>query len=232
MLDEPPEDLPLHRAAATGVYGPDLDALIASQPEALTLEDEQGMLPLHHACGHGHVATALALLAAEPRAVRTRAVGGILPLHLACGQASDCTELVTQLLSAGPEAAASPDRRGCLPLHLAASSGAPLSVMRALLAADRRSAAAQDAAGQTAAHCAAALPTHPEALALLLDVNPQVRVLPRSMTMSCLGAARWTQCYRVWAVGTRTVGGRDVPCDPLQATLSHVARGVHTNREN
>lgn len=146
------------------------------------------MLPLHHACAHGHASPAatLALLRAYPGAAQARAVGGLLCLHLACDKRGEHTaEIVTLLLDAGsegnaggwPGAASSPDRRGRLPLHAAAASGAGVSVARALLAADRKAASATDAAGATPAHYAAATAESAETLVLLLDVHGQARAL-------------------------------------------------------
>ena len=172
----PPSELPVHVAAAAGVCGPELEALLVAHPGAVREEDSAGFLPLHHAAAHGHAPTVQLLLAAHAQGVHQRAVGGLLPLHLACQcSTGGAVEVVTLLLSAGPEAATSPDRRGRLPLHVAASCGAGTAVVRALLAADRRTAAALDAASQTPAHCAATQVDHADTLALLLDVNPQVR---------------------------------------------------------
>ncbi len=176
---EPSPELPVHVAAAAGVSGEELAALLAANPQACGTEDAHGLLPLHHACAHGRAASACvaALLAAHPPGVRTRAVGGLLPLHLACECRSEhAVALVALLLEAAPETAGSPDRRGRLPLHVAAGSGVSTGVARALLAADRKAATAIDAAGATPAHYAAAAPESAETLVLLLEVNPQARV--------------------------------------------------------
>jgi ankyrin repeat protein len=170
----PPSELPVHVAAAAGVSGPELEALLLAHPGATGAEDSQGLLPLHHAAAHGHAPTTQLLVVAHAPGVHHRAVGGLLPLHLACQCSADALEVVTLLLEAGPEAATSPDRRGRLPLHVAASCGAATAVVRALLAANRRASTALDAAGQTPAHCAATRVDHADTLALLLDVNPQV----------------------------------------------------------
>ena len=63
-----------------------------------------------------------------------------------------------------------------LSLHVAAGVGAPLGIIRALLAAHRRGSSEVDGSGRSPALAAAAAGARAaDALALLLDVHPQAR---------------------------------------------------------
>lgn len=76
------------------------------------------------------------------------------------------------------------DRRGCTPLHLTVSHNGPLSLIKTLLKTWPGAAAAKDADGATALHHAAAKRASAEAVAALLEANPEAVKLQSTLKLT------------------------------------------------
>ncbi len=130
------DNFALHNACSRADADADVvAALLVAHPEAALEEDGFGDLPLHAACSsNAPIAVVRALLAENPAALSKTGKNGVFVLHAACGRRDADSGIVDALLAAHPEAARAKDKSGNLPLHVACASGAPIAIVRALLA--------------------------------------------------------------------------------------------------
>jgi ankyrin repeat protein len=114
-------------------------ALLRACPEAAQEQDNDGLLPLHHAVnGEPAKETLLAVLEAFPEAAMCGGHQNCLPLHRALCNLSTLgkkatTEIILALLNAGPEAAGMKDMGTNYPLLYAVKYEHEVEVVRALL---------------------------------------------------------------------------------------------------
>jgi ankyrin repeat protein len=145
--------LPLHMAAANEKSQESLiHRLIQLNPRCASLEDREGMLPLHLACERGKAWDngTQCIYDAFPQGLRQAESNsrGWLPLHMAAVCPHDTGELITKLVELYPEAACIPDKEGRYPLHLACSAGKNwLGGLQALFDANPSALAAVDKTG-------------------------------------------------------------------------------------
>ena len=129
-------NLALHNACSRADANADVvAALLAAHPGAALEKDGFGDLPLHAAySSNAPIAVVRALLAENPAALSKTGKNGVFVLHAACGRPDADAGIVDALLAAHPEAARAKDKSGNLPLHVACANGAPIAIVRALLA--------------------------------------------------------------------------------------------------
>ena len=123
----PEEDIPNQNGRAIHAL---LSEVLRANPEAATVADKEGRLPLHLAAlntneDEGAMRALLSeLLQANPEAATVADKEGRLPLHLAALNTNSnggiMRALLSELLQANPEAATVADQEGHRPLHLAA----------------------------------------------------------------------------------------------------------------
>lgn len=151
---------PLHIAAITHAPLSVVNVLLSTgdPPGAAARKRTRGRLPHHTASLHGAHDALAALVAVFAHGTSQRDGDGCLPLHLAAsavaasGDAAlpigaerpsggatkpsdDAARVTALLLDANPDSASEVDLSGMLPLHYAALHGAPVAVVRLLLAA-------------------------------------------------------------------------------------------------
>jgi len=130
----------LHNAAARGFSVNLLRLLLVAFPNCSKVQDKNGMLPLHHACGGNNandiMSTVKNLLDAnpegvripdnigrtpsqllEPLAARRDETGMLLLHHQAASSSGFDDDILSFLFGAYPEGIATPDKCGMLPLH-------------------------------------------------------------------------------------------------------------------
>ena len=163
----PEEDIPNQNGRAIHAL---LSEVLRANPEAATVADKEGRLPLHLAAlntneDEGAMRALLSeLLQANPEAATVADKEGRLPLHLAALNTNEdegaIRTLLSELLQANPEAATVADKEGRLPLHLAAlNTNSNGGIMRALLSellqANPEAATVADQEGHRPLHLAA-----------------------------------------------------------------------------
>lgn len=109
---------PIHVAAAKGDLGK-VKALLRANPKLVSLADEDGAGPLHHAVAGGHKAVVEFLLASKAD-VNGKKNNGVTPLHVAA--ALGRTEIAKLLHAKGADPKAE-DNKGRTPLSLAETNG-------------------------------------------------------------------------------------------------------------
>lgn len=97
-----------------------IHSLIRHYPQAVTMVDNKGRTPLHHACSNPAITLPViqCLIRHYAAAVRIKDENEMLPLHRACWYGVPI-EVVDFLVDQYPEASQCPDEDGELPLHLA-----------------------------------------------------------------------------------------------------------------
>lgn len=139
------------------ICGDAVRVLLQSTPEAATVEDNFGRLPLHVAVDREApwMFAVEQLLDAYPEALNRRDGGGRLPLHIAVDRKEPSLEVVRLLLLRHPAAASARRGVGRLPLHYAVFAERPnIEVLRCLLAANPDGAATADVYGRLPLHYA------------------------------------------------------------------------------
>jgi ankyrin repeat protein len=97
-------------------------------------KDDEGRLPIHHACSKGAPEAVIdALLKASPKGAQSKDDQGRLPLHHACRKSSS-ERIIRTLLRVYPRAAQIKDDQDKLPIHYACQNGTSPSVINVLLA--------------------------------------------------------------------------------------------------
>ncbi|KAI3433468.1 hypothetical protein D9Q98_003280 [Chlorella vulgaris] len=120
--------------------------LLAANPGAAAIPDEQGMLPLHWAALGGETFTCQLLLDGAPNTATTVDLLGKLPLHMAAGYGhADTCQL---LLNAAPDTVRTASVDGMLPVHWAAYRG-HTATCELLLDAAPQTAAMPNSEGRT-----------------------------------------------------------------------------------
>jgi hypothetical protein len=162
-------------AAANG-HDSFVQLLLAANPGAAAIPDEQGMLPLHWAALGGETFTCQLLLDGAPNTATTVDLLGKLPLHMAAGYGhADTCQL---LLNAAPDTVRTACVDGMLPVHWAAYRGDTATCQLLLNAApDTVRTASVD--GMLPVHWAA-YRGHTATCELLLDAAPQTAAMPNS----------------------------------------------------
>ena len=157
--------------------------LVTLYPEAASITDDAGRLPLHviAKCGEGWSDDAESVLAAHPAAARIRAGRSApcharLPIHMAAAGPDAGPELIARLIAAHPRGVSMPDGFGKLALHLACESGKAWEDGVRILYEAYPSAVAEkedNGRGWTALHMAASCPhCGPGLIDSLIEIHP------------------------------------------------------------
>jgi len=125
--------LPIHHACSRAMCKK-IDLLLAYDPlQALLVEKDTRMLPLHLACRCTYVnfdmETFRQLIEAYPQGAKEKDINGCLPLHYACDAAvvrPDNQDIVSELLKIYPEATQIRDKTNYLPFHYMQQNFAPV----------------------------------------------------------------------------------------------------------
>jgi len=137
-------DLPLHLACRRAPVAqasslPMLRLLIEAWPNAMSVQDGDGFLPLHYACRNVKVVasdteeiqapleTIKLLVEPRPESLQIKTDLGMLPLHWACFDPIAPTDVICCLVELSPKTVSEKDYKGRLPLHLACAqmTGSP-----------------------------------------------------------------------------------------------------------
>lgn len=183
---------PLHMLCKIpGPPGPPPDILgsvLGCQPEAAGSVDNNGWVPLHHACANGAGYRSLAMLCdVLPSAKVAQDLRGRTPLHFTFfrsqvgggglgtreSEEANAAAIVSLLSDTG--AAELADEGGMLPMHYACAYGTPDPVLRVLASAHPVSTVATEKKGRTPLHLAmvnAHRVASPEAVRFLLEASP------------------------------------------------------------
>jgi len=95
-----------------------IQVLVEAWPDAVHAQDNNGRLPLHHACQRGCTDDEIQFLVRSwPESCQVLTKDGQLALHLACGCHSSSATLI--LLDCYPQAVRFKDKSLHLPLHIA-----------------------------------------------------------------------------------------------------------------
>lgn len=117
--------MPLHLACRERGSKAVIAALLATNPEAAKVKDDEGRLPLHLACRQGVAVQIVdSLIVCHYRASRTPDAYALLPIHWACAQNAS-VGIVESLLRANPDSLDHKDKWGRSPLSLAQASTNP-----------------------------------------------------------------------------------------------------------
>mmetsp|Transcript_5812 Transcript_5812/g.12646 ORF Transcript_5812/g.12646 Transcript_5812/m.12646 type:complete len:851 (-) Transcript_5812:90-2642(-) len=170
-------------SSTVGGIGSIVRNLVTLYPEAASVADDDGRLPLHviAKCGEGWSDDAESVLAAHPAAAQIRAGRSApcharLPIHMAAAGPDAGPELISRLVAAHPRSASMPDGLGKLPLHLACESGKAWEDGVRILYEAYPSAVAEkedNGRGWTALHMAASCPhCGPGLIDSLIEIHP------------------------------------------------------------
>ena len=123
--------------------------MLDSYPKSAGHKDDEGRLPIHHACSKSAPESIVdALLRACPKGAQSKDDQGRLALHHACRKrATD--RVVRTLLRVYPRAAQIKDDQDKLPIHYACQHGTTTSAVAHLLTAYADSVAVKNGFGQT-----------------------------------------------------------------------------------
>lgn len=158
-----------------------LQQLVNVFPESIFITNDQGDLPLHHACSNTDtpLEAVKVLVEKHPVSVQVKDASGRLPLHRAIDLGRTETiearyawkEVVEFLLDTFPDAVSNVDDNGKLPIHSACRRRAPIETVQLLLNHHNDSCEGLDAVdteGQIPLHYAVL----PETVQLLLNKYP------------------------------------------------------------
>ena len=163
--------------ALYGLCGDTLRVLSDSEPNAATVEDQFGRLPLHVAVDRDNpwMQTIQDLTNAYPEALDCRDGSGRLPLHIAVDRQEPSLEVVSYLVANNPESASARRGVGRLPIHYACFPDVPnLGVVKCLNAAFPLGARICDVYGRLPLHYSVEKQYPQERLVtLLLDEYPE-----------------------------------------------------------
>jgi len=132
------DSLLLHIACWYGAPLETIQLLLDLYPDAISIKDDHGEIPLHSACDNTEPSfeTIELLISQYPDAVHTPKIHAMLPLHLAL-QCGASTNIIMTLLNHFPDAAKHVTGRGKLALHYALGgtgiSFAPFEVIKQLV---------------------------------------------------------------------------------------------------
>jgi len=97
-------------------------SLLTCYPKGATSKDDEGRLPIHHACSKGAPPDVIsALLSSSPKSAASKDDQGRLPLHHACRKNPN-NDIIELLLKAYPKGAQIKDDQEKLPIHYACHS--------------------------------------------------------------------------------------------------------------
>eukprot|EP00984_Skeletonema_dohrnii_P027898 scaffold17605_cov124-Skeletonema_dohrnii-CCMP3373.AAC.2 len=106
-LDPEPPDWSLHNACKEGKSLAVIKGLLEKSTSATAVQtpDQDGYLPLHHACKQGKCSFEVikALVKEHPESLKVGTLDGKLPLHLACHDRNQPFEVIEYLIDAYPE---------------------------------------------------------------------------------------------------------------------------------
>jgi ankyrin repeat protein len=162
LMIQNPHDLysgfyPLHMALRYRAGGDIVRAILKAKPEAATLRDGSGSLPLHVALEHSSTTIVEIVLKAFPEGSQLTDGVGSLVLHRAC-----CYDKATRLLLRSyPEGVRAKDAFDRLPLHNAIMCNASSTTVQDLVTVFPDGLLQQDLDGDTPLHKASAGVGHP-----------------------------------------------------------------------
>jgi len=126
-----------------------VEVLLASYAKAAMSKDDEGRLPVHHACSKGAPESVIdALLKASPKGAQSKDDQGRLPLHHACRKNAS-ERVIRTLLRVYPRAAQIKDDQDKLPIHYACQHGSTPTIIMLLLTTYPESVFAQNGFGST-----------------------------------------------------------------------------------
>lgn len=141
-----------------GLCGDTLRILLSACPDAATVEDSFGRLPIHASCESSQpwLGAIENLIASSPEALMRRDGGGRLPLHVVCeGRHVPDVNLVNLLLKANPDAASARRGVGRVPLHqIMFSDRIPMDTLKSLCSAYPEGVKTKDFYGRVPLHYA------------------------------------------------------------------------------
>eukprot|EP00887_Chlorella_sp_A99_P004094 scaffold23.g4094.t1 len=163
--------------------------LLAADPAAASVANEEGWLALHFAAARGHATALQLLLAAAPAVTGAGDQYGKLPLHWAAKEGQ--TAAIQLLLAAAPEVATAADQNGRCPLHLAAQEGHAAPILL-LLAAAPEAAAVATIIGALPLHLTAGAMDDAAVTELLLAAAPETEraLIHDGRSALCLAASQ------------------------------------------
>ena len=129
--------------------------VLAEDPDSIRLQDTNGDLPIHIACGkHAHIPLLEFLLEQDPDSIRSQNESGSLPLHMVFHNMSPPLDMLRFLVQRYPDSVRSRDTNGDLPIHIACGELAHIPLLEFLLEQDPDSIRSQNESGSLPLHMA------------------------------------------------------------------------------